>query len=95
MDQKVKMLMRDMKELADEKQKILDREAELKNQFFDIMQKQNINILENAYIRVNYIAGFIRNGIDADKLRKKYPDAALDCAKKSSVDPYVKVTVKT
>lgn len=87
--------MNDMKKLADEKQEILDREAELKNQFFEIMQKQNINILENAYIRVNYIAGFIRNGIDVNKLRKKYPDAALDCAKKSPVDSYVKVTVKS
>ena len=95
MDQKIKMLMNDMKELAEEKQKILDREAELKTQFLEIMQNQNINVFENVHIRINYIAGFVRNGIDANKLRKHYPEAALACAKKSSVEPYVKVTVKT
>lgn len=94
MGQKIKQLMNELAEVEKDKQKILDREADLKAEFLEVMQQKNINILENVHIRLNYIAGFIRSGIDADKLRKKYPDAAQDCAKSTPVAPFVKVTVR-
>lgn len=36
----------------------------------------------------------VSHGIDTAKLKKKYPDAAADCAKDTPKSGYVKITLK-
>ena len=90
----IEQLMKELSQLEATKKEILEQEADLKAQFLELMQQKNINVLSNTQIKVNYVAGFIRKGIDAEKLRKKYPDAAQDCAKSTPVSPFVKVMVQ-
>ncbi len=90
---KIEQLVNKMEHIASEKQRILSEESDLKAEMLLMMQNQKIDKLSTSVIKINYVGGFIRKGVDADRLKKKYPEVAKDCLKESKVDPFLKVTV--
>lgn len=78
-------------EIRTRKAGIESEEKAVKAELQAAMKAANIEELENASIRVKYIAGFNRVGIDRDKLRKLYPEAAAACKSSVWVDSFLKV----
>lgn len=89
----IETLMKELTSVSLEKQKILDRETEIKTQLFQVMKEQKVSKLETSRIVVNYVDAFIRNTIDSEKLKREFPDAAAKCMKSTPIDAYVKVRV--
>ena len=58
------------------------------------MEKYGIKKFESAVLNLTYVAPTVSHGIDTTKLKKKYPDAAEDCAKDTPKAGYVKITLK-
>ncbi len=78
-------------EIRTQKAGIESEEKAVKAELQAAMKEQKIHELENACIRVRYIEGFNRVGIDREKLQKLYPGAAAACKKSVWVDPFLKV----
>lgn len=91
----IETIMQELADVEEEKQKIIDRENAIKSQLVELMGKENIKKFENARIVVNYVKTFTRYSVDADLLKKKYPDVAAKCMKSSVVNPFVKVRVNS
>ncbi len=89
----IETLMKELTSVSLEKQKILDRETEIKTQLFQVMKEQKVSKLETSRIVVNYIESFNRNTVDSEKLKKEFPDVAAKCMKSTPIDAYVKVRV--
>lgn len=90
----IETLMKELTSVSLEKQKILDRETEIKTQLFQVMKEQKVSKLETSRIVVNYIQSFVKKTIDSELLRKKYPDIAAKCTKSTPVDDFIRVRVK-
>ncbi len=91
----IETLMKELTSVSLEKQRIIDRETEIKTQLFQVMQEQKVTKLETSRIVVNYIQSFVKKTIDSELLRKKYPDIADKCTKSTPVDDFLRVRVKT
>ncbi len=89
----IETLMKELTSVALEKQKLIDRETEIKTQLFQVMKEQKVSKLETSRIVVNYVDAFIRNTVDSGKLKREFPDAAAKCMKSTPIDAYVKVRV--
>lgn len=89
----IETLMKELTSVSLEKQKILDRETEIKTLLFQVMKEQKVSKLETSRIVVNYIESFNRNTVDSEKLKKEFPDVAAKCMKSTPIDAYVKVRV--
>lgn len=89
----IETLMKELTSVSLEKQKIIDRETEIKTQLFQVMKEQKVSKLETSRIVVNYIESFNRNTVDSEKLKKEFPDVAAKCMKSTPIDAYVKVRV--
>ncbi len=90
----IETLMKELTSVSLEKQKIIDRETEIKTQLFQAMKEQKVSKLETSRIAVNYIQSFVKKTIDSELLRKKYPDIAAKCTKSTPVDDFIRVRVK-
>ena len=89
----IETLMKELTSVSLEKQKILDRETEIKTQLFQAMKEQKVSKLETSRIVVNYIEAFNRNAVDSEKLKKEFPDVAAKCMKSTPIDAFLKVWV--
>lgn len=58
------------------------------------LEQYGITKFESDVLNLTYVAPTVSHGIDTDKLKKKYPDAAADCAKDTPKAGYVKITLK-
>lgn len=70
-----------------------DRQKVLKEVLQKEMKDQHMEKIENAAIRIQYVKGFDRNGIDQKKLTDLYPEVAAICQKRSTVNDSLKVTL--
>lgn len=80
--------------LVKQKKELEEREKSLKAALFAAMEKYGIKKFESAVLNLTYVAPTVSHGIDTAKLKKKYPDAAADCAKDTPKAGYVKITLK-
>ena len=80
--------------LVKQKKELEEREKSLKAALFAAMEKYGIKKFESAVLNLTYVAPTVSHGIDTTKLKKKYPDAAADCAKDTPKSGYVKITLK-
>lgn len=80
--------------LTAHKKAIEEQEKTMKAALFAAMEKYGIKKFESDVLNLTYIAPTVSHGIDTAKLKKKYPDAAADCAKDSPKAGYVKITLK-
>lgn len=77
-----------------QKKALEDQEKTLKAALFAAMEKFGIKKFESNVLNLTYVAPTVSHGIDSAKLKKKYPDAAADCAKDTLKAGYVKITLK-
>lgn len=80
--------------LVNQKKALEDQEKTLKAALFTAMEKFGIKKFETDVLNLTYVAPTVSHGIDSAKLKKKYPDAAADCAKDTPKAGYVKITLK-
>lgn len=90
----IETLMKELTSVSLEKQRILDRETEIKTQLFQEMKEQKVSKLETSRIVVNYIEPFTKKSIDLERLRKEYPDITAKCTKSTPIDAFLKVRVR-
>lgn len=76
------------------KKAIEEQEKSLKAVLFSAMEKFGVKKFESNVLNLTYVAPTVSHGIDTTKLKKKYPDAAADCAKDTPKAGYVKITLK-
>lgn len=89
----IKELMNRILEVQRKKQQILDEEAEIKAEILEQMQDNQIETLENANIKINYVEKFARRTVDGKKLKELYPDAFRDCTHVTEISPHIRVKV--
>ena len=80
--------------LVAHKKALEDQEKTLKAALFTAMEKFGIKKFETEILNLTYVPATVAHGIDSAKLKKKYPDAAADCAKDTPRAGYVKITLK-
>ena len=80
--------------LTTQKKALEDQEKTMKAALFSAMEKFGIKKFESDVLNITYVAPTVSHGIDSAKLKKKYPDAAADCAKDTPKAGYVKITLK-
>lgn len=66
----------------------------MKAALLSAMEQYGITKFESDVLTLIYVAPTVSHGIDTAKLKKKYPDAAADCAKDTPKVGYVKITLK-
>ena len=66
----------------------------MKAALFAAMEQYRIKRFETDALTLIYVAPTVSHGLDTAKLKKKYPDAAADCAKDTPKAGYVKITMK-
>lgn len=91
--EQIKELMNRILEVQRKKQQILDEEAEIKAAILEEMQENQVEKLENANIKINYVEKFARRTVDGKKLKELYPDAFRDCTRVTEISPYIRVKV--
>ena len=80
--------------LTAQKKAIEEQEKNMKAALFAAMEQYGIKKFETDALTLTYVAPTISHGLDSAKLKKKYPDAAADCAKDTPKAGYVKITLK-
>lgn len=80
--------------LTAHKKAIEEQEKDMKAALMAAMEKYGITKFESDVLNLTYVAPTVSHGIDTAKLKKKYPDAAADCAKDTPKAGYVKITLK-
>lgn len=58
------------------------------------MERFGIKKFESGILNLTYVEPTVAHGVDSAKLKKKYPEAAADCAKDTPRAAYVKITLK-
>jgi hypothetical protein len=86
-------LISEITDISVEKQRIAEKELELKLQLIRIMEADKIDILENARIKINYVKSFNRCTVNSELLKRDYPEVAKICMKTTVIDPFLKVKV--
>lgn len=80
--------------LVSHKKAIEEQEKTLKAALFTAMEKFGVKKFESNVLNLTYVPATVSHGIDTAKLKKKYPEAAADCAKNTPKAGYVKITLK-
>lgn len=80
--------------LTAHKKAIEEQEKTMKAALLFAMKQYGITKFESDVLNLTYVAPTVSHGIDTAKLKKKYPDAAADCAKDTPKAGYVKITLK-
>jgi len=80
--------------LVNQKKALEDQEKTLKAALFAAMEKFGIKKFESGILNLTYVEPTVAHGVDSAKLKKKYPEAAADCAKDTPRAAYVKITLK-
>ena len=80
--------------LTAHKKAIEEQEKQLKAELYDAMQKYGVMKFESDILNLTLVLPTISTIIDSAKLKKKYPDIAVECSKSSAKAGYVKITLK-
>ena len=81
-------------DLTTQKKALEEQEKSMKAALFEAMEKYGIKKFESDVLNLTYVAPTVSHGIDTAKLKKRYPEAAADCAKDTPKAGYVKITLK-
>lgn len=71
-----------------------ERDAELRDAIKNAAEKSGVFNYEDESIKITYVKPSQRTGVDLDKLRTFYPDAAKECEKITNVKSSVRIKVK-
>ena len=79
--------------LTAHKKAVEEQEKSMKASLLSAVKQYGITRFESDILNLTYVAPTVSQGIDAAKLKKKYPVAA-DCVKDSPRAEYIKITLK-
>ena len=68
--------------------------AHMKAALYDAMMKYGVKKFESDVLNLTLVEPTTATTLDGAKLKKKYPDIAVECSKTSSKAGYVKITLK-
>lgn len=71
-----------------------DQEKALKAALYDAMMNYGVKKFESDILNLTLVLPTVSHGIDTAKLKKKFPEAAAECAKDTPKAGYVKITLK-
>ena len=91
----VEQLMNQLFETQQKKQQLQEQEIELTAAVLDEMQKNQVERLENAKIKINFVDRCTRRTVNVKRLKELYPEAFRDCIKQSEVAAHISVEVLT
>lgn len=91
--EQVEQLMQQLYEIRQKKEQIENEETEIKEVLLGEMQKDQVEKLENAKIKINYIDKSYRRTVNGKLLKERYPAAFQECTTRSEIQPYLKVQV--
>lgn len=77
-----------------QKKECEEKEADLKVKLQEAMETYGIKKFTSDILNITYVAATSATSIDSAKLKKKYPDIAVECSKSASKKAYIKVEVK-
>lgn len=80
--------------LTAHKKAIEDQEKSMKAALYDAMMKYGVKKFESDVLNLTLVEPTTATTLDGAKLKKKYPDIAVECSKTSSKAGYVKITLK-
>ena len=80
--------------LVAHKKAVEEQEKNLKAALLSAMERFGIKKFESGILNLTYVEPTVAHGVDSAKLKKKYPEAAADCAKDTPRAAYVKITLK-
>lgn len=80
--------------LTAHKKAIEEQEKNMKAALLSAMERFGIKKFESGILNLTYVEATVAHGVDSAKLKKKYPEAAADCAKNTPRAAYVKITLK-
>lgn len=80
--------------LVAHKKAVEEQEKNLKAALLSAMERFGIKKFESGILNLTYVEATVAHGVDSAKLKKKYPEAAADCAKDTPRAAYVKITLK-
>ena len=80
--------------LTAHKKAIEEQEKTMKAALLSAMERFGIKKFESGILSLTYVEATVAHGVDSAKLKKKYPEAAADCAKDTPRAAYVKITLK-
>ena len=80
--------------LTAHKKAIEEQEKGMKAALLAAMEQYGITKFESDVLNLTYVPPTVSHGIDTAKLKKKFPEAAADCAKDTPRAAYVKITLK-
>lgn len=80
--------------LTAHKKAIEEQEKNMKAALLSAMERFGIKKFESGILNLTYVEATVAHGVDSAKLKKKYPEAAADCAKDTPRAAYVKITLK-
>ncbi len=80
--------------LVAHKKAVEEQEKTLKAALLAAMEKYGIKKFESGILNLTYVEATVAHGIDSAQLKKKFPEAAAECAKDTPRAAYVKITLK-
>lgn len=80
--------------LSAHKKAIEEQEKQMKAALYEAMVKYGIKKFESDVLNLTLVEPTTATSIDSVKLKKKYPDIAVECSKSSAKAGYVKITLK-
>ena len=90
----IELLVKKITDITIKKQALEEQEKETKQELKQLMEKQDINLLENARVTVKYMNPFQKYLIDRDKLKNLFPTVEKECTKVVQVESFIRVSVK-
>lgn len=87
-------VLKQIADLVTAKKKLEEQEKDMKAKLQEAMESYGMKKFESDILNITYVAATTATSIDSPKLKKKYPDIAAECSKKSNKKAYVKVSVK-
>ena len=89
--EQVKLMMNELLEVERQKQRITERETKIKEFLLQEMQQENMEKLEDANLRIDYIGEKNKRTVDVKRLKEGFPDAFRQCVKQKAVSPFIQV----
>lgn len=90
----IELLVKKIRDIMIKKQALEEQEKETRQELKQLMEKQNINLLENAKVTVNYMQPFQKHLLDKEKIKHLFPDVMKQCTKTVQVDSFIRICIK-
>lgn len=71
-----------------------EREASMKQQIKEAMEKNVVTKFENDVLKITYVAPTVRNGVDVTRLKEEKPEIYSEFIKQTPVKSSIRIKIK-